>query len=689
MRFVSGTYALFAQRLFGPRSRRARAAAVFATASLLALAHVARAQQAASDALVALFEGCRDSNRCTVARVQQLVRAGADPNAENGRVLFLAVVFSSPPEVLRALTDAGARLDYAGQYALMPAAAAGCQSSDAARPKLAFLLDHGASIDAAAVGGRTALMTLAAEGSCPGLVQYLIDRGANQELRDFAGKTALQLARERLEQVKALNATPGQTEMLKEGGQQVQDTVRAIVDILFAALRHPASPYIVEHVCPYEGCNFGRQIADSVIHVYRADGSTAVLAFKIARNEVYTTVDGNVHAVPGAVVLKRSARLADLAAPYRRDASGKPIIPRYSLQQGDTAYPLAYLGEGVYRVWYQGKEIQVEQFWASSTYRPVNPAGGLLIPPSGTWWVKIRNTNGAMGWAPMMSFGPVMESEDTTGGDSMPGRTAAAAPKLEWKTLDLAREFAVAQEQAITGKMPVPEDDWRDQVIMFVTLTSGKYSQAMKKALNDRSLALESLATADKAIDQGYLQEANNALHMSEYYYASAVAHYQEAGYTLDLAGTAAQKIGEASAQVACLSGKLAVAASPAKTLQPVASLLCIDLKFAVANAVGDDFDQAAGEAAAGAITEALVETLPVDTWLDPVTGVIGHDSGLYQLVEGKLSQPGVAEQVLRLAGNSSKLAGSGVSEAVLKRVLQAYMDLIKDRARQGAGSGI
>ncbi len=56
------------------------------------------------------------------------------------------------------------------------------------------------------------------------------------------------------------------------------------------------------------------------------------------------------------------------------------------VKAGDTIYILHYEGEGYYKVWHDGKVVDVENFSDKAKQ------------PKATWWVKLKTRSGAIGW---------------------------------------------------------------------------------------------------------------------------------------------------------------------------------------------------------------------------------------------------------------------------------------------------
>ena len=141
----------------------------------------------------ALTWAARDNTNPEVLKL--LLDAGADIRAkdEEGRTaLTWAARDNTNPEVLKLLLDAGADIrakDEEGRTALMWAA------RDNTNPEvLKLLLDAGADIWAKDEKGRTALMWAARDNTNPEVVRVLLEAGTDANIKDNKGSTALMLA---------------------------------------------------------------------------------------------------------------------------------------------------------------------------------------------------------------------------------------------------------------------------------------------------------------------------------------------------------------------------------------------------------------------------------------------------------------------------------------------------------------
>jgi uncharacterized protein len=131
--------------------------------------------------------------------VDELLARGADPNSVDatGKAAMTYAAARGFAAIVRRLLDAGvdAKLRYGNDLtALMWAAGhEDGVGAPAAESVVMLLLDHGAPVDAIDDRGRTALM-MAAELGHAEMVALLVRQGADQTLRDRAGKRAFDLA---------------------------------------------------------------------------------------------------------------------------------------------------------------------------------------------------------------------------------------------------------------------------------------------------------------------------------------------------------------------------------------------------------------------------------------------------------------------------------------------------------------
>ena len=128
----------------------------------------------------------------------------------------------------------------------------------------------------------------------------------------------------------------------------------------------PPSPYVDKGACPFECCTYREWAANESIALVDQPNGKKVLA-QLHKGEKVQGVTGEVHSIP-------------LRAIARRDD------PSTGVKAGDVIYVLHPVGEGSWKVWHKGKLVETDDV----------PEKGL---PRYTWWVQIRTSSGAVGWA--------------------------------------------------------------------------------------------------------------------------------------------------------------------------------------------------------------------------------------------------------------------------------------------------
>lgn len=140
----------------------------------------------------------------------------------------------------------------------------------------------------------------------------------------------------------------------------------------------PRLPYSDAGACPFECCTYRNWTAnkDTTIYSQMRDGSAR--AFIARKGETVRGVTG--------VVITTRAGIATVTA-------NTTIGPRNNIRvrKGETLYLLTYQGEGFFKVWYKGRvitDVEIDDTKIKATRQPES-----------TWWVKIRNKRGQVGWS--------------------------------------------------------------------------------------------------------------------------------------------------------------------------------------------------------------------------------------------------------------------------------------------------
>ncbi len=129
----------------------------------------------------------------------------------------------------------------------------------------------------------------------------------------------------------------------------------------------PPNVYIDKGACPFECCTYREWVARTDVTLLDSPNGKRVVG-RVKKGQKVLALTGEVHSVPLRVVAYHD-------------------YPDAGVKAGDTVYVLHYVGEGYWKVWYDGKLVEIEDF----------PGKG--PKPKTTWWVKLKTSSGAIGWA--------------------------------------------------------------------------------------------------------------------------------------------------------------------------------------------------------------------------------------------------------------------------------------------------
>ncbi len=136
---------------------------------------------------------------------------------------------------------------------------------------------------------------------------------------------------------------------------------------------HPPSVYVAKGACPFEGCVYREWIARRALTVLDRPGGSEVA--RINKGDRVQAITGEVHCRPLRVVADRN---------HPESGSYEPTSPL--IRKGQVYYLLHYLGEGQWKVWFQGKLAVI------GGRDPDAPK------PKTTWWAKVKTARGVTGW---------------------------------------------------------------------------------------------------------------------------------------------------------------------------------------------------------------------------------------------------------------------------------------------------
>ena len=68
------------------------------------------------------------------------------------------------------------------------------------------------------------------------------------------------------------------------------------------------------------------------------------------------------------------------------EISRQSDYPDAGVKAGDTIFLLHYVGEGFWKVWHDGKVVEIDSIPRETS------------KPKATWWVQLKTPSGAIGW---------------------------------------------------------------------------------------------------------------------------------------------------------------------------------------------------------------------------------------------------------------------------------------------------
>ncbi len=140
----------------------------------------------------------------------------------------------------------------------------------------------------------------------------------------------------------------------------------------------PHLPFIIDHVCPGEGCRLGKWTAEARVVARRDANVASPVTFTIQPGEKITALSGRV--------ITRKASIYKVLQDVSCQGTDVPA--------GTVFYKLYDDGEGYALYWYNGATHFLLLESDCTRQDVFSPAS----EPDRDWWVHVRNHNGLTGW---------------------------------------------------------------------------------------------------------------------------------------------------------------------------------------------------------------------------------------------------------------------------------------------------
>jgi hypothetical protein len=142
--------------------------------------------------------------------------------------------------------------------------------------------------------------------------------------------------------------------------------------------------FVDDGACPGEGCSYGRwKVEKETVLRAQPDPNSKVVSKCRVGSEV-AALTGQVHAAAGKFKVKKKHE---------------------DFSPGDIIWVYTYLGEGFFKVWFNGKFSKQDlgfSPWGGSAGSRCEVEwycwGKLEQELKFTWWVQVRNVDGVVGW---------------------------------------------------------------------------------------------------------------------------------------------------------------------------------------------------------------------------------------------------------------------------------------------------
>lgn len=155
-------------------------------------------------------------------------------------------------------------------------------------------------------------------------------------------------------------------------------------NVRLCAEEGPLKTFVDMGACPFECCQFGSWKVEKTTRAFVLPSKNSKQAGKFSAGTSVLALTGEVRTVPSKFLVKKE-------------------YGRY--KPGDELWVYTYLGEGFFKVWFEGKMYKEDLGFSPYGGTPGNRCekseycwGELDKDVESAWWVKIKSPDGWIGW---------------------------------------------------------------------------------------------------------------------------------------------------------------------------------------------------------------------------------------------------------------------------------------------------
>jgi hypothetical protein len=173
-------------------------------------------------------------------------------------------------------------------------------------------------------------------------------------------------------------------------GRIVFPSLLLVTSVYSGQAPRPPANYRDNGACPFECCTYRRWSVDADTVIYKDQSEKSGIAFRARKGEHVVGLTGVVITLkPGKAIVRKATTIGQ--------------VRKIRVKPGDVLYLLHYMGEGFYKIWFNGRIYENEMPTAPDMIG--KPPGQkpesieVQSEPDNVWWVKVKNRRNQIGWS--------------------------------------------------------------------------------------------------------------------------------------------------------------------------------------------------------------------------------------------------------------------------------------------------